>query len=227
MSTSPDKLKVEVLPDDYAQYNISFKMIVIGDAGVGKSCLTKKAAKGYFEEVYSATVGFEYLTFNVKINDKIIKLQIWDTCGQELYRSLVKGFYRNSSIVAMVYAINNKESFRHINSWLKEVKLQSNPDVKVILIGNKSDLEEERLVQINEAQRFTEEHNIHFFCETSAKNGINTQEVFVEAAKMLYNDHLMFKEKNSNKLEKVNNIPIPIKVHNKNDVKRKKEGCCG
>ena len=84
MSTSTETLQAEVLPDDYNQYDLSFKMIVIGDAGVGKSCLTSKAAKGIFDDSYSATVGFEFLTFNVKIEGKILKLQIWDTCGQEI-----------------------------------------------------------------------------------------------------------------------------------------------
>ena len=225
MSTSSEQLKIEVLPDDYNMYNISFKLIVIGDAGVGKSCLTKMASKGLFEEIYSATIGFEFLAFNVKINDKIIRLQIWDTCGQEIYRSIISGFYRNSSVVMLVYAINDKRSFININTWLKEVKLQSNPDIKIILIGNKSDLEEERQVQLNEAKKFTEENNIQFFSETSAKNGINTKEVFIEAAKLLYNDHLMYEENNSKKLENENNIPIPDKVNINKDIKRQK-GCC-
>ena len=144
--SSPEEIKAEVLPEDYNIYDLSFKMIVIGDAGVGKSCLTTKAAKGKFEESYSATVGFEFLVFNVKLNDKVVKLQIWDTCGQEIYRSLISSFYRNASLAMMVYAIDNKESFNHIETWLKEVKLQSNPDIKIFLIGNKSDLEEERKV---------------------------------------------------------------------------------
>ena len=103
---STDQLKVDVLPDDYNQYDLSFKMIVIGDAGVGKSCLTTKAAKGIFDDAYSATVGFEFLTFNVRIDGKVIKLQIWDTCGQEIYRSLITSFYKNSSLAIIVYAID-------------------------------------------------------------------------------------------------------------------------
>ncbi len=95
-----------VLPDDYTQYDLSFKLIVIGDPAVGKSCLTLKATKNLFESNYSATVGFEFFTFNVRINDKIIKLQIWDTCGQEIYKSLITNFYRNSSLAIMVYALN-------------------------------------------------------------------------------------------------------------------------
>ena len=140
-SENCDEIKAELLPEDCNQYDLSFKMIVIGDAGVGKSCLTAKATKDMFEETYSATVGFEFMAFNVKINDTIVKLQIWDTCGQEIYRSLISGFYRNASLAMMVYAIDNIESFNHIESWLKEIKLQSNPDIKIFLIGNKADLE--------------------------------------------------------------------------------------
>lgn len=101
-----EDMKCEVLSDDYAQYDLSFKIIVIGDSGVGKSCLTTKATKNYFEDFYSPTIGFEFFTFISKINDKIIKLQIWDTCGQEIYRSLISSFYRNSSLAIIVYAIN-------------------------------------------------------------------------------------------------------------------------
>ena len=223
-SQTPDKIEAELLPDDYNKYDYSFKMIVVGDAGVGKSCLTSKASKGIFEETYAATRGFEFLAFNVKLNDKVVKLQIWDTCGQEIYRSLISSFYKNSSLAMMVYAINNKESFTHIESWLKEVKLQSNPDVKIFLIGNKSDLEEERKVSKEEANIFKEENGINFFSETSAKSGINAKEVFIEAAKLLYSEHLKYKENKRKKVMDNNNIILPKKL-NKNT--RKKGGCCG
>ena len=218
-------LKVEVMPDDYNQYDLSFKMIVVGDAGVGKSCLTTKAAKGIFDETYSATVGFEFLTFNVKLNDKIIKLQIWDTCGQEIYRSLISSFYRNASLAMMVYSIDSKESFIHIETWLKEVKLQSNPDIKIFLIGNKADLEEQREVKLEQAKLYKNENDIHYFCETSAKNGLNAQEVFIEAAKLLYKEHLKYKAR-ANRVDNGagGNISVPIKINDgKNE---RKSGCC-
>ena len=86
---------MELLPEDFAQYDISFKIIVIGDSGVGKSCLTTQAVRNNFQEFYQATVGFEFLTFNLRINNNVVKLQIWDTCGQEVYKSLISNFYRN------------------------------------------------------------------------------------------------------------------------------------
>ena len=217
-----EELKAEVLPDDYNQYDLSFKMIVIGDAGVGKSCLTSKAAKGVFDDSYSATVGFEFLTFNVRIDGKVIKLQIWDTCGQEIYRSLISSFYRNASLAMMVYAINSKESFSHIETWLKEVKLQSNPDIKIFLVGNKADLEESRVVDFEEAKKYANEHDFDYVNETSAKNGFNVKEVFIQASKVLYLEHLKYKDKTN----LVTKYKINSKINNGNVANRKKEGCC-
>lgn len=106
MNSSTNDLIFEILPDDLQQYDFNFKLIVIGDSGVGKSCLSLKATKNVFENYHNTTVGFEFFTMNIKINDKIVKLQIWDTCGQEIYRSLITNFYRNSSLAIVVYSID-------------------------------------------------------------------------------------------------------------------------
>ena len=97
---------IEILKEDYPNYDLSFKIIVIGNSGVGKSCLAVQATKNLFENNYVATVGFEFFSFNLKLDGKVIKLQIWDTCGQEIYRSLITNFYRNSSLAIIVYAID-------------------------------------------------------------------------------------------------------------------------
>ena len=133
--------------EDSGGYDFTFKIIVLGDPGVGKSCLTSRVLQDKFEDQYAPTIGFEFLTYNVTIENKIIKLQIWDTCGQEIYRSLIANFIEISSLAIMIYSINSKEIFSHINTWIKEVKLQSHLDMKIILIGNKSDLEEDRQVK--------------------------------------------------------------------------------
>lgn len=96
----------EILDEEYSSYDLTFKIIIVGDAGVGKSCLALRGTKNLFDETYNATVGFEFFTFNIKIDNVVIKLQIWDTCGQEIYRSLVTNFYRNSSMAFMVYSID-------------------------------------------------------------------------------------------------------------------------
>ena len=175
--------------EDTGKYDYSFKIIVIGDSNVGKSCLTNRAAKDKFSSDYSPTLGFEFRTFSTNVENKIVKLQIWDTCGQEVYRSLISNFYRNSSLAMMVYSINSKESFLNINRWLKEIKINSNPDIKIILIGNKVDLENEREVTYEEAKKYKEENQILYFEETSAKTGLNAKKVFEESAKILYSEH--------------------------------------
>ena len=194
-SSEKEELKFEILPEDYTNFDLSFKLIVIGDSGVGKSCLTNNAVKNIFDESYNATVGFEFFTFNVKINNKVVKLQIWDTCGQELYRSLITNFYRNSSLAIMVYAINSKESFENIEMWLRELRTHSNPDAKVFLIGNKIDLENDRQVTKEQGEQFCKDNKINGFMEASAKTGVNAQKIFIKAAETLYLDYLRY-EKN-------------------------------
>ena len=196
-----DEFNIELLPEDFAQYDISFKVIVIGDSGVGKSCLTTQAVRNNFEEFYTATVGFEFLTFNMRINNNVLKLQIWDTCGQEVYKSLISNFYRNSSLALILYAINNSDTFKHAETWLHDLKSQANPNVRVFLVGNKSDLEDERVVTKEEGERFKEEKKLDRFIETSAKTGENAQGVLLEAAKLLYKDYLKAKKNFANEGE--------------------------
>ena len=195
-----EEFSIELLPEDFAQYDISFKIIVIGDSSVGKSCLTTQAVRNNFMEFYQATVGFEFLTFNLRINNNVIKLQIWDTCGQEVYKSLISNFYRNCSLALIVYAINNRNSYEHAENWLNDLKNQSNPNVRVFLVGNKCDLESERTISKEEAEAFKNEKKLDKFIETSAKTGMNARNVMLEAAKMLYKDYLKAKEtfKNDN-----------------------------
>ena len=170
---------------------------MIGDSGVGKSCLTMKATKNLFENYYSSTVGFEFYTFNIRIKDKVIRLQIWDTCGQEMYRSLINGFYRSSSLAILVYSIDSNRSFEGLESWLNEIKEKGNPNIKIFLIGNKNDLEENRSVSEEQATIFYKEHGIDLFLEASAKTGFNAQKIFVEAARALLEQNLNYLEKES------------------------------
>ena len=184
-----DDINFEILGDDAATCNFSFKIIIIGDQNVGKSSITIRGAKNLFNEVYTPTVGFEFITFNVRINDQIVKLQIWDTCGQERYRSLISSFYRNSCLAIIVYAIDSQNSFENVEDWIDEIKSQTNPNIKIFLIGNKIDLENQRCVDKNIAEQIVKEHNLDFFMETSAKTGENTQKLFVVAAKILLDEY--------------------------------------
>jgi small GTP-binding protein len=222
-----DNYNYEILSEDYTSFDMSFKLIVIGDSGVGKSCLTNNAIKNTFDDAYNATVGFEFFTFNIRFNGKVVKLQIWDTCGQELYRSLITNFYRNSSLAMMVYSINSKESFDNVEMWLRELRTHSNPDVKVFLIGNKSDLEAEREVTTEQGENFYKQNNLSLFMESSAKTGFNTQKIFVKAAEILYEDYNKYKDDNSSNdmgstdENNVNNRQ-KLDIHNN----KNKKGCC-
>ena len=196
-----EDIKYEILNEETTEVDYSFKTIVIGDSSVGKSCLTLKGTKDKFKDFYSPTIGFEFLSFNIKINDKIIKLQIWDTCGQEVYRSLISSFYRNSSLAIIVYAINNRESFENLESWLDEIKSKTHPLLKIFLIGNKVDLENERVISKEDAEKLAKDHNLDLFLETSAKTGVNAQKLFVKAAQILlenYKDLAEFDIRDSN-----------------------------
>ena len=223
-STNEEDYKIELLPEDYPQYDLSFKLIFIGDSSVGKSCLTAKAVKNNFEEYYQATVGFEFLTFNMKVNDKVIKLQIWDTCGQEIYKSLISNFYRNSSLAVLVYAIDNKESFNHVENWLNDLKSQANPDVRIFLVGNKADLEEDRKIKKEEGEKYKEDQHLDLFMETSAKTGHNARNVLVEAAKILYKDYLKFDENTQKEKEDESKNKDKKKLIKKEQ--KVKKGCC-
>ena len=220
-----ENFKVENLPEDYPQYDLSFKLIFIGDSGVGKSCLTSKAVKNTFEDYYQATVGFEFLTYNLKLNDKVIKMQIWDTCGQEIYKSLITNFYRNSSLAIVTYSIDSKESFVHAENWLNDLRSQANPDVRIFLVGNKADLEEERKVSKEEGEKYKEEQNLDLFMETSAKTGYNATNVLIEAAKILYKDYLNFEQKGGNNTDNKNDNKL-MKQQLINKDKKTKKGCC-
>ena len=223
---SNSNLKCEVIKQDSGQFDLSFKLIVVGDSGVGKSCLSIKAIKNYFEDLYAPTVGFEFLSFSVKINDETVKLQIWDTCGQEAYRSLINSFYRNSSLAILVYSIENKESFENLENWLNDIKTQSSPDIKIILIGNKVDLEDKRVVTKEMGEQFRNDHNLCLFMETSAKTGFNAQNLFMKAATILYDEHLK-NEGNISRPGSILNTPYmpEIAAPETEDKSERKKGC--
>ena len=213
----------EILGEDYPTYDFSFKIIVIGNYGVGKSSLSIQAARHTFAENYFATVGVEFFTMNIKYENKIIKLQIWDTCGQEIYRSLISNFYRNSSLAVIVYSIIDTSSFDSIDQWLKELKSNSSPDIKIFLIGNKLDLEDQRVITTEQGKMIQTDYNLDLFVESSARDGKNTEYIFVEAAKLLYNDYVKYKIGNPliGKTKSTNN-----KLKKNENNKKDKKKCC-
>ena len=187
LNYSPDT-KIEILDNISGdKYDINFKIIVIGNSGVGKSCLTLKATQDIFKEDFASTIGFQFFSFHVKINDKIFKLQIWDTCGQEIYRSLITNFYRSTALAIICYSVNDRKSFEEAEIWLKQVKMNSDPDCKVFLIANKIDLPN-RVVTSEEGMKYKKDTDFECYMETSAKTGVNVRELFVNCALALYKE---------------------------------------
>ena len=187
LNYSPDT-KIEILDNISGdKYDINFKIIVIGNSGVGKSCLTLKATQDIFKEDFASTIGFQFFSFHVKINDKIFKLQIWDTCGQEIYRSLITNFYRSTALAIICYSVNDRKSFEEAEIWLKQVKMNSDPDCKVFLIANKIDLPN-RVVTSEEGMKYKKDNDFECYMETSAKTGVNVRELFVNCALALYKE---------------------------------------
>jgi len=163
-----------------------FKLIIIGDTGVGKSCLLHRVTTNEFIEDHEVTVGVEFGSLLVKIENKIFKLQIWDTAGQEAFKSITKIFYRGAHCIFLMYDISKLETFQDLENWYDEVVSQSEPDVLMFLCGNQKDKEAEREVTVERALKFKKEKNINFFFETSCKTGENVERIFVIAAKILF-----------------------------------------
>jgi|LauGreDrversion4_2_1035121.scaffolds.fasta_scaffold15115_2 small GTP-binding protein len=139
-----------------------------------------------FKVEHQVTIGVEFGAFVTKIEDKIVKLQIWDTAGQESFRSITRIFYRGAHCVFLTYDITREETFNNVLEWLKEVKQHANPEILIYLIGNFCDLEDEREVTRERAMSFCKEYSIDKFFETSAKTGDCVEEVFSLAARELY-----------------------------------------
>ena len=201
---------------------INFKLIIIGDAGVGKSSLLKRAVKNIFEDNYQATIGFEFLLMHFQVNDLKIKFQIWDTCGQEMYRSLVQGFYHNTSLALLVYDINKKPTFESLDIWLKDLKQHTEQDLPVFIVGNKNDLD--RNVTDEEAKEFKKVNNIVYFAECSAKRGYNVKEIFFEAAKYLYQIYKKFKVQD--KVPMAKRLKLDNNENDESNKNKKKKKCC-
>ena len=196
-----------------------YKIIWIGDSGVGKTCLLTKALKNFFDQELKSTLGFEYHNITININDKKILLQTWDTCGQESFKCIVNMFYKRAKLAILVYSIDNRKSFEGINFWLNELRINSGEQTKLILIGNKTDLDDKREVSYEEGKNFSQLNGFNFFSETSAKEGEAPLEVLTKAAEILYNYEKECKDKKDK--DKNNN-----EINNNNENNNFKLGEC-
>mmetsp|Transcript_2058 Transcript_2058/g.3631 ORF Transcript_2058/g.3631 Transcript_2058/m.3631 type:complete len:201 (-) Transcript_2058:177-779(-) len=160
-------------------YEYIFKYIIIGDMGVGKSCLLRQFTESKFVSDSPHTIGVEFGTRIIELGSKKIKLQIWDTAGQERFRAVTKNYYRGAAGALLVYDITRRETFNHLTSWLSDARTMTNPSTIIMLIGNKSDLDFQRDISYEEASKFAEENGL-IFIETSAKTKVGVQQAFEE-----------------------------------------------
>ncbi|KAF4676863.1 Ras- protein Rab-11A [Perkinsus chesapeaki] len=166
-------------------YDYLFKVVLIGDSGVGKSNILSRFTRGEFNLESRSTIGVEFATKSVRIGDKVIKAQIWDTAGQERYRAITSAYYRGAVGALLVYDISKRSSFENAERWLKELREHADSDIVVMLVGNKSDLSHLRAVDTDEAKKFCEDNDL-LFIETSALEATNVEKAFMEILEDIY-----------------------------------------
>ena len=208
-------------------YNYLFKYIIIGDPSVGKSNLLMKFANNKFTEDYQSTIGVEFGAKNIRLNDQVYRIQIWDTAGQENFRSITRAYFKKCVCAMIVYDITSKESFEHIQNWIDDVHEQSPKTVLIVLIGNKIDLEERRVISTEEGNDFATQNGL-IFMETSAKSGVGVKEIFEktaqEIAKKMEENYYDLNSDNCGITKGKTNSNINLKDKEKK-IKDKK-GCC-
>mmetsp|Transcript_19308 Transcript_19308/g.23056 ORF Transcript_19308/g.23056 Transcript_19308/m.23056 type:complete len:213 (+) Transcript_19308:136-774(+) len=166
--------------------NLRIKLVLLGDSGVGKSCIVLRFVRGQFDPASKVTIGASFLSQTVSLQDSTtVKFEIWDTAGQERYASLAPLYYRGASAATVVYDITSAESFQKARFWVKELQKHASQGIIIALVGNKSDLADQRQVPFEEAQAFAEANQMALFIETSAKSADNITELFTSIAKKL------------------------------------------
>ena len=218
-----DSLAHEIITTDVTNQDHLYKLIIIGDTGVGKSCLLLRATKDEFKEDHDVTIGVEFGSFTIKVDSKIIKLQIWDTAGQETFKSVTRVFYKGANCVYLVYDITREESFNKIDDWLEEVRQNAGTNINIILVGNQLDNEEEREVSRERAIDYKNRERLDAFFETSAKSGANVKELFVRTAKMMY---IHESETARDAADEDDDSTVVVRSDKIKNGKKKKGGCC-
>ena len=193
-------------------FDVKYKIMVLGESKVGKTSLIKRYTKDQFGGVYLTTVGMDFQDKIIEIEDKKVRLQVWDTAGQERFRNVTKSYFQSSQGLLVVYDITDKESFDKIKFWIENIKNNAPENAKLILVGNKCDLANERKVTIEDGENKARNYNIKFF-ESSAKDGTNVNELFFYLANEIYQNDKT-KEKDNKKTMQLDSK------------KKEKKGCC-
>ncbi|GAN08463.1 GTP-binding protein ypt1 [Mucor ambiguus] len=173
-----------------AEYDYLFKLLLIGDSGVGKSCLLLRFADDTYTESYISTIGVDFKIRTIELEGKTVKLQIWDTAGQERFRTITSSYYRGAHGIIVVYDVTDADSFNNVKQWMQEIDRYAAEGVNKLLVGNKSDLTDKKVVEYTEAKasldccEFADSITIPFL-ETSAKDSTNVEQAFLTMAKQI------------------------------------------
>lgn len=209
-----------------AQYDYLFKIVLIGDSAVGKTSLVNRFTHNDFQPSQKSTIGVEFTTRTMNIDGKLIKSQIWDTAGQERYRAITSAYHRGAVGAIVVYDITSITSFNNISHWLTELRTYADPNIVILLVGNKSDMEFLRSVKTADAEQFAAQHNLAFL-ETSAKENINVETSFIKLLQDVY--HTAISDHLSNQHDK-HTLPdkndIILITNPKDEKKSKNSNCC-
>eukprot|EP00033_Pygsuia_biforma_P000270 GCRY01000334.1.p1 GENE.GCRY01000334.1~~GCRY01000334.1.p1 ORF type:complete len:204 (+),score=45.77 GCRY01000334.1:129-740(+) len=197
---------------------VLLKVIILGDSGVGKTSLMNQYVNKKFSNQYKATIGADFLTKEVLVDDRLVTMQIWDTAGQERFQSLGVAFYRGADCCVLVFDVNDSKTFDNLDSWRDEFLIQSNPrdanNFPFVVLGNKIDLEGQRMVSQKRANGWCQSKGGIPFFETSAKEAINVEQAFQTIAR-----NALKQESDDNEMD----FPPPITL---NQEKKEKKGCC-
>lgn len=165
------------------EYDYLFKLLLIGDSGVGKSCLLLRFAENTYTQDYISTIGVDFKIRTIELDGKVIKLQIWDTAGQERFRTITSSYYRGAHGIIIVYDVTEAESFDNVEQWLQEIDRYATSNVMKLLVGNKSDLPNKK-VEYAKAKEFADQRGIQFI-ETSAADNSNVEQAFILMSKQI------------------------------------------
>ncbi|CCE62671.1 hypothetical protein TPHA_0D00270 [Tetrapisispora phaffii CBS 4417] len=167
-----------------SEYDYLFKLLLIGNSGVGKSCLLLRFSDDTYTNDYISTIGVDFKIKTVELDGKTVKLQIWDTAGQERFRTITSSYYRGSHGIIIVYDVTDQESFNSVKMWLQEIDRYATSTVLKLLVGNKSDMTDKRVVEYDVAKEFAEQNKMPFL-ETSALDSTNVEEAFLTMARQI------------------------------------------
>ena len=198
-----------------------YKLILLGDQGVGKSCILNRFLNDTFIEDYQATIGLDFQSKNVQIENQAIHLLLYDTAGQEKFRSLIPMYTRDANIILLVYDISNKDTFNHLPDWIRDLTNVNINEIIFVIVANKIDLNAQRAVTLEEGQKFAEEHDF-LFQEISAKTGIGFSELFYK--KLFEKIITKFRPGGQQSSTEVNDIKFNIDQDGTKNVSKKK--CC-